>query len=156
MSIKVENLTKSYNGVKAIDNLNFEVQTGQIVGFIGPNGAGKSTTIKILTGYLMPDNGNVFINGQSISQNSIEIRRQIGYLPEHNPLYTDMFIKEYLIYSAEMSGVKASKQLISSIIETTGLSVEQNKKIAQLSKGYRQRVGLAAAQIGRASCRERV
>lgn len=147
MSIKAENLTKSYNGIKAINNLNFEVQTGQIVGFIGPNGAGKSTTIKILTGYLMPDSGNVFINGQKISPNSIQIRRQIGYLPEHNPLYTDMYIKEYLKYCAEINGIKPSKQLIDNIIETTGLTVEQNKKIAQLSKGYRQRVGLAAALI---------
>lgn len=147
MSIKVKNLTKSYNGVKAIDNINFEVQTGQIVGFIGPNGAGKSTTIKILNGYLMPDQGNVYINGHEISQNSIEIRRQIGYLPEHNPLYIDMYVKEYLSYSAQMCGIKPSKQLTDNIIETTGLTIEQNKKIAQLSKGYRQRVGLAAALI---------
>ncbi len=147
MSVKVENLTKIYGTQKAIDNINFEIKTGEIAGFIGPNGAGKSTTMKILTGYIPATSGNAFVNGVSIAENSLEIRRQIGYLPEHNPLYPEMFIKEFLEYVAGIYKIKATKKLIDNIIELTGLGVEQHKRIGALSKGYRQRVGLAQALI---------
>lgn len=147
MSVKVSNLTKTYGKQKAIDNISFEIKTGEIAGFIGPNGAGKSTTMKILTGYIPPSDGEAFVNGISIFKNSLEIRRQIGYLPEHNPLYPEMYIKEFLEYVAGTYKIKATKKLISNIIELTGLGVEQHKKINALSKGFRQRVGLAQALI---------
>lgn len=147
MSIKVSNLTKKYGNQKAIDQISFEIKTGEIVGFIGPNGAGKSTTMKILTGYLPASEGEAFVNGLNTLNNSIEIRKQIGYLPEHNPLYHEMFVKEYLEYSAGIYKIKATKKIIDDIIELTGLGREQSKKIGALSKGYRQRVGLAQALI---------
>ncbi len=147
MSIQVSNLTKIYGEQKAVNSINFEIKTGEIAGFIGPNGAGKSTTMKILTGYLPPSDGQVFINGMNIFEKSIEIRRQIGYLPEHNPLYPEMYIKEFLEFSAGIYKIKATKKLIDDIIELTGLGREQHKKIEALSKGYRQRVGLAQALI---------
>ena len=147
MSIKVSNLTKKYGNQKAIDQISFEIKTGEIVGFIGPNGAGKSTTMKILTGYLPATEGEAFVNGLNTLNNSIEIRKQIGYLPEHNPLYHEMYVKEYLEYSAGIYKIKATKKIIDDIIELTGLGREQSKKIGALSKGYRQRVGLAQALI---------
>ena len=147
MSVKVQNLTKLYGEQKAINNISFEIKTGEIAGFIGPNGAGKSTTMKILTGYIPATSGNAFVNGISIYEDSLEIRRQIGYLPEHNPLYPEMFIKEFLEYVAGIYKIKATKKLINNIIELTGLGVEQHKRIGALSKGYRQRVGLAQALI---------
>jgi ABC-2 type transport system ATP-binding protein len=147
MSIKVSNLTKIYGEQKAIDSINFEINTGEIAGFIGPNGAGKSTTMKIITGFLPATSGEAFVNGISIFENSLEIRRLIGYLPEHNPLYPDMYIKEFLEFSAGTYKIKATKKTIENIIELTGLQIEQHKKIGALSKGYRQRVGLAQALI---------
>ncbi len=147
MSIIVKNLTKLYGQQKAVDNISFEIKAGEIAGFIGPNGAGKSTTMKILTGYIPPTSGEAFVNGLSIYDKSLEIRGITGYLPEHNPLYPDMYVREFLEYAANIYKVRNKKQRISDIIEMTGLGIEQHKKIGQLSKGYRQRVGLAQAMI---------
>ena len=148
MSIQVIDLSKIYGEQKAVDQISFEIKTGEIVGFVGPNGAGKSTTMKILTGFLPPSSGNAKINELDLIENSLEIRKHIGYLPEHNPLYLDMYVKEYLEF---VSGIyklgKNTKSRIEEIIEQTGLTIEQKKKIGALSKGYRQRVGLAQALI---------
>ncbi|MEA3451572.1 MAG: gliding motility-associated ABC transporter ATP-binding subunit GldA [Bacteroidota bacterium] len=147
MSVRVEKLTKLYGKQKALDSINFEIKSGEIAGFIGPNGAGKSTTMKILTGYIPANSGEAFVNGISIHENSLELRRQIGYLPEHNPLYPEMYIKEFLEYVAGVYKIKATKKLIDSLIDMTGLGIEQHKKIGALSKGFRQRVGLAQVLI---------
>ncbi len=148
MSLRVENITKYYGNQKALDNVSFKVETGDIVGFLGPNGAGKSTMMKIITGYLTQNEGEVLVNGLNTRKDLHSIRRQIGYLPEHNPLYTDMYIKEYLRYVAKLYGQARNLDTrIAEIIEMTGLSPEQHKKIKQLSKGYRQRTGLAAALV---------
>src|SRR6056297_1444818 len=148
MSIQVKDLTKIYGTQKAIDQISFEIKTGEIVGFVGPNGAGKSTTMKILTGFIPPSSGKAQINNLDLIENSLEIRKHIGYLPENNPLYLDMYVKEYLEF---VSGIyklgKQTKTRIKQIIEQTGLTVERKKKIGALSKGYRQRVGLAQALI---------
>src|SRR6056297_3343720 len=148
MSIQVKDLTKIYGAQKAIDQISFEIETGEIVGFVGPNGAGKSTTMKILTGFIPPTSGNAKINSLDLIENSLEIRKHIGYLPENNPLYPDMYVKEYLEF---VSGIyklgKNTDARIKEIIEQTGLSIERKKKIGALSKGYRQRVGLAQALI---------
>lgn len=148
MSIQVKDLTKIYGQQRAIDQISFEIKTGEIVGFVGPNGAGKSTTMKILTGFIPPSSGEAKINDLDLIEKSLEIRKYIGYLPENNPLYLDMYVKEYLEFVAGvyMLGNK-TKSRIAEIIEQTGLSVEQKKKIGALSKGYRQRVGLAQALI---------
>lgn len=147
MSIRVENLTKTYKKQNAIDNISFEINSGEIVGFLGPNGAGKTTTMKILTCYIPPTSGKAWVNGINVEENSIEVRKQIGYLPEHNPLYMDMYVKEYLMFAASVYHIKDKQKRIKEMIELTGLQLEQNKKIGQLSKGYRQRVGLAQAII---------
>lgn len=148
MSIKANGLTKFYGTQKAVDDLSFTIDTGEIVGFIGPNGAGKSTTMKMLTGYLPPSSGNGEINGLSLEDHSLEIRKHIGYLPEHNPLYTDMYVKEYLGYVAGIYKLGSKKkERIEEIIAMTGLKKEEHKRIAMLSKGYRQRVGIAQALI---------
>lgn len=148
MSIKVNNLTKRYGQQKALDSISFEVQTGEIAGFIGPNGAGKSTTMKILTGFIPPNGGEAFVNGMPVAEQSMEVRKTLGYLPEHNPLYLDMYIAEYLEYVAGIYGLGKEKQKkIGEIIALTGLEPERKKKIGALSKGYRQRVGLAQALI---------
>ncbi len=148
MSIEVKNLTKRYGEQTALDAVSFKIETGEIAGFIGPNGAGKSTTMKILTGYLpAEEGGEARINGKSIFSDSMEIRRTIGYLPEHNPLYPEMYVKEYLRFVAGIYKIKASNNLINNVIEQTGIGYEQHKKIQSLSKGYRQRVGLAQALI---------
>jgi ABC-2 type transport system ATP-binding protein len=147
MSISVENLTKLYSEQKAIDAISFSINAGEIVGFLGPNGAGKSTTMKILSGYLPPTSGKAEVLGMDVTQNSLEIKRRIGYLPELNPLYTDMYITEFLQFNANIYGIKNSKPVIERVIETTGLTLERKKKIGQLSKGYKQRVGLAQALI---------
>jgi ABC-2 type transport system ATP-binding protein len=148
MSIQVKNLTKIYGEQKAIDSISFEIKTGEIVGFVGPNGAGKSTTMKILTGFIPPSSGEAKINNLDLIEKSLEIRKHIGYLPENNPLYLDMYVKEYLEFVAGIYKLgKNTKSRIKEIIEQTGLSVEQKKKIGALSKGYRQRVGLAQALI---------
>lgn len=147
MSIRVENLTKTYGKQQAVNNISFEIHTGEIVGFLGPNGAGKTTTMKILTCFIPPTKGAAFINGLNVEENSIAIRQQIGYLPEHNPLYTDMYVKEYLQFVGSVYNIKNLNQRVKEMIDLTGLQVEQKKKIGQLSKGYRQRVGLAQAMI---------
>jgi ABC-2 type transport system ATP-binding protein len=148
MSIVVQGVTKLYGKQKALDNVSFEIKTGEIVGFLGPNGAGKSTMMKIITGFIPPSSGNVLVNGISTSDGSPKIRKKIGYLPENNPLYPEMYIREYLQFAASFykSDIPVKKQ-IDNIIEVTGLAPEQKKKIGSLSKGYRQRVGLAQALI---------
>jgi ABC-2 type transport system ATP-binding protein len=148
MSIVVTNLTKEYGLQKAVNDISFTVNKGEIVGFIGPNGAGKSTTMKIITGYLRDFTGKVEVNGLELSSNLIEVKRQIGYLPEHNPLYLDMYVREYLRFVAGIHKLgKESAQRINNVIELTGLGLEQKKKIGSLSKGYRQRVGLASTLV---------
>lgn len=147
MSIAVNQLTKLYGTQKAVDGVSFTVGKGEIVGFLGPNGAGKSTTMKIITGYLKPDQGTVQVCGIDVSGDPIETKKKIGYLPESNPLYYDMYIREYLEFTAGIYKVDGIRKRISEVIVTTGLSAEAGKKIGQLSKGYKQRVGLAAALI---------
>ncbi|REA59877.1 ABC transporter ATP-binding protein [Dyadobacter luteus] len=145
MSIQVTNLSKIYGAQRAIDNISFDLKPGEIVGFLGPNGAGKSTTMKILTGYLQPTSGNASVSGFDVLTQPMPARRAIGYLPEHNPLYLDMYVKEFLQFSGKLYGISGAtlKTRISEVISMCGLEVEQHKKIGQLSKGYRQRVGLA-------------
>jgi len=148
MSVIVQDLVKIYGNQRAVDHVTFEVSSGEIVGFIGPNGAGKSTVMKIICGYISATSGVVSVNGFDVKRQSLEVRRNIGYLPEHNPLYPDMFVKEYLTFVAGMYQLgSATKRRISEIVEATGLGNEQHKKIGVLSKGYRQRVGLAQALI---------
>ena len=148
MSISVQGVTKLFGEQKALDNVSFEVNTGEIVAFLGPNGAGKSTMMKIITGFIPASEGSVYVNGIETSEDNREIKKRIGYLPENNPLYPEMYVREYLAFAAALykSGSPARKQ-IDNIIELTGLGPEQNKKIGALSKGYRQRVGLAQALI---------
>ncbi|MES2616305.1 MAG: gliding motility-associated ABC transporter ATP-binding subunit GldA [Bacteroidota bacterium] len=147
MSIRVEHLIKTYGKQNAVNDISFAIETGEIVGFLGPNGAGKTTTMKMLTCFIPPSSGKAFINGLDVEEKSIEVRRQIGYLPEHNPLYTDMYVKEYLHFIASVYKIGNISKRVQEMIEMTGLQVEQKKKIGQLSKGYRQRVGLAQAMI---------
>ena len=147
MSISITNLSKNYGSQKAVNNISFNVQKGEIVGFLGPNGAGKSTTMKMITGYLDADLGNIKVCGIDVSKNNIESKKKIGYLPEANPLYFEMYVREYLLFTAGVHGLKNSKERTEEIIKTVGLTLEANKKIGQLSKGYKQRVGLAAALI---------
>lgn len=147
MSIEVENLSKVYGNQIAVNEISFSIGKGEIVGFLGPNGAGKSTTMKILTCYLPASSGSAKVCGLNVVTNSLQVREKIGYLPEHNPLYLDMFVKEYLTFFGELSKVKNLRARVKEIIEITGLQREQHKKIGQLSKGYRQRVGLAQAII---------
>lgn len=147
MSIQVNNVTKLYGAQKALNNVSFEIGTNEIVGFLGPNGAGKSTMMKILTCYIPATEGSAKVCGFNTSDQTVEVRRQIGYLPEHNPLYLDMYVKEFLEFTGKLYGVKNIKPRVADMIEMTGLQKEQNKKIGALSKGYRQRVGLAQAMI---------
>ena len=147
MSVKINNLTKEYGEKKAIDGVTFEAKRGEILGFLGPNGAGKTTTMKIISCFLPQNSGTVSVCGFDTVKNSLEVRRKIGYLPEHNPLYRDMFVKEYLTFVADVYGVENKRKRIADLIEMTGLGTEQNKTINSLSKGYRQRVGLAQAII---------
>lgn len=147
MSIVVTDLQKVYGEQKAVDRISFSLQKGEIVGFLGPNGAGKSTTMKMITGYLQPDAGNVSVCNIDVSQNPIAVKKSIGYLAEANPLYFDMYVKEYLGFIAGVHGINNKKTKVDEVIALTGLNVEKNKKIGQLSKGYKQRVGLAAALI---------
>ncbi|WP_337042892.1 gliding motility-associated ABC transporter ATP-binding subunit GldA [Emticicia sp. 17c] len=149
MSIKVQNLSKVYGTQKAVDNISFEVNKGEIIGFLGPNGAGKSTTMKILTGYIPATDGTAEVNGFDVKTSPMQVKRNIGYLPEHNPLYLDMYVKEFLAFAGSLYGLKgrALKIKIDETIEKVGLGLEKHKKIGQLSKGYRQRVGLAQALI---------
>lgn len=147
MSIRIDQVSKYYGKQKALDNLSIELNSGELVGFLGPNGAGKSTLMKIITGYLAADSGSVVINGNEVSPENHRLRSQVGYLPEHNPLYTELYIREYLQFTAGMYGVRNRKQAADRVIDMTGLGPEQHKKIGALSKGYRQRVGLAQALI---------
>ncbi|AWI25508.1 gliding motility-associated ABC transporter ATP-binding subunit GldA [Flavobacterium pallidum] len=145
MSIEVSNISKHYGTQKALDSISFTVNKGEIVGFLGPNGAGKSTLMKILTTYLSADEGTAAVNGHNVNTNQRAVQQSVGYLPEHNPLYLDLYIREYLAFNADV--YKMPKQRIEEVIALTGLSPESHKKIGQLSKGYRQRVGLANALL---------
>ena len=147
MSILVQGLTKQFGPQFAIKDLSFEAQKGEILGFLGPNGAGKTTTMKILTGYQSPSAGRASVCGFDVVEDSMEVRKRIGYLPEHNPLYRDMYVREYLQFIAGLHGLKEAKQRVEAIIARTGLSKERHKIIGTLSKGYRQRVGLAQAML---------
>lgn len=145
MSIQVTNITKTYGTQKALDGVSFSIDKNEIVGFLGPNGAGKSTLMKILTMYISPDQGEAIVNGHDIKTEPRKVQKSIGYLPEHNPLYLDMYVREYLSFNAGIFDLP--KKRIEQVIEETGLSMEAHKKIGQLSKGYRQRVGLSCALL---------
>jgi ABC-2 type transport system ATP-binding protein len=145
MSITVNNLVKNYGSQLAVNNISFTIRQGEIVGFLGPNGAGKSTTMKMITGYLAPTSGNATVCNIDVTQNDLLTKQKIGYLPEANPLYFDMYIREYLQFVCNIHNVTDASQVIENTIKTVGLTLEANKKIGQLSKGYKQRVGLAAA-----------
>jgi len=147
MSIIVKNISKLYGEQKALDDISFEIETGDIVGFLGPNGAGKSTMMKILTAYIPASSGEAFVNNFNVSLDALKVKQSIGYLPEHNPLYLDMYVKEFLRFTAGLFKIKNKKLAVEEVISLTGLNREQNKKIRELSKGYRQRVGLAQAII---------
>lgn len=147
MSIQVNNITKIYGEQKALNNVSFEIGSNEIVGFLGPNGAGKSTMMKILTCYIPATEGKAKVCGFDTQDQSIDVRKQIGYLPEHNPLYLDMYVKEFLEFVGNIYKINNAKSRVKEMIEMTGLQLEQNKKIGALSKGYRQRVGLAQAMI---------
>ncbi len=149
MSLRIKNLTKLYGQQKAVNNISFEVGEGEIVGFLGPNGAGKSTTMKIATSYLPPTEGQVTVGGYDVVSEPIKVKRITGYLPEHNPLYLDMYVHEYLRFIGKLYGMRGAtlKSRVEEMVGLCGLTVEQNKKIETLSKGYRQRVGLAQALI---------
>ena len=148
MSIIVSNLTKNYGPQKAVDDISFKVGNNEIVGFLGPNGAGKSTTMKIITGYLSSDTGSAIVNGINVNNDALEAKKQIGYLPEGNPLYYEMYVREYIEFIAGIHELKTGvKKRIEEVIDLTGLRLESNKKTGQLSKGYKQRVGLAAALL---------
>ncbi|HEV7351341.1 ATP-binding cassette domain-containing protein [Telluribacter sp.] len=149
MSILVSKLTKQYGAQRAVDGISFELRPGEIVGFLGPNGAGKSTTMKILTGYLTPTEGEAQVAGHDVVGNPMPARRTIGYLPEHNPLYLDMYVREFLLFVGELYGMKKAtlSARVDEVIQLCGLDLEKHKKIGQLSKGYRQRVGLAQALL---------
>ena len=147
MSISVKNLSKHYDKQKAVDSISFEARPGRILGFLGPNGAGKSTTMRMLTGYLEPTSGTAEISGKSILTQSIEAKKSIGYLPENTPLYTDMYVKEFLSFVGQTYELKNLSYRVDEVIKMVGLTPEQHKKIGMLSKGYRQRVGLAQAII---------
>ncbi|WP_418638214.1 gliding motility-associated ABC transporter ATP-binding subunit GldA [Winogradskyella sp.] len=145
MSIEVQNITKLYKNQKALNNVSFKVNDAEIVGFLGPNGAGKSTMMKILTTYIEASEGSASVNGFDVTSNKKNVQSSVGYLPEHNPLYTELYVKEYLNFNANVYGTPKSR--INEVIKLTGLTPEAHKKIGQLSKGYRQRVGLANALL---------
>jgi len=148
MSIRVEHVSKLYGTQKALDDVSFEIKPGEIVGLLGPNGAGKSTLMKIITCFIPPSNGEVNVCGFSIFEESLKVREKVGYLPENNPLYPEMYVKEFLEFIAGIhKGIANPQSRVKEMIELTGLTQEQNKKIGALSKGYRQRVGLAQALI---------
>lgn len=149
MSIQIQNLTKIYGDQKAVDQISFEVNKGEIVGFLGPNGAGKSTTMKVITCFLPPNEGTVLVNGHDVVKDEAAVKKIIGYLPEHNPLYTDLYVREYLRFVGKLYGLNGThlNERIDKIVALTNLTREQNKRIGELSKGFRQRVGLAQALI---------
>ncbi|MGK0364513.1 MAG: ABC-2 type transport system ATP-binding protein [Saprospiraceae bacterium] len=145
MSVKVNNLSKIYGDQRAVNSISFEAKKGEILGFLGPNGAGKTTTMKILTGFIPQSEGTAEVCGYDTETESMEVRRRIGYLPEHNPLYKDMYVREYLDFVAGLHGIKNKRSRVAEMVEMTGLTREQNKPIGALSKGFRQRVGLSQA-----------
>jgi ABC-2 type transport system ATP-binding protein len=145
VSIEVQNISKSYGAQKALDHVSFSIKKGEIVGFLGPNGAGKSTLMKILTTFIHADEGTATVNGNDVNDSQLKVQLSVGYLPEHNPLYLDLYVREYLEFNADV--YKVAKSRIEEVIQLTGLTLESHKKIGQLSKGYRQRVGLATALI---------
>ncbi len=149
MGVVVENLTKNYGSQKAVNSISFSAGKGEILGFLGPNGAGKSTTMKIATGYIPPSSGTVFIENHDVVKDPVAVQRNVGYLPEHNPLYLDMYVHEYLYFIGSLHSLKGNplNSRVKEMVELVGLTREQNKKIGMLSKGYRQRVGLAQALI---------
>lgn len=147
MSITVKNLTKIYGEQRAVNDITFSIQQGEIVGFLGPNGAGKSTTMKMITGYLEPSAGDVSVSGVDVKKASLEAKKKIGYLPESNALYYDMYVREYLGFIADVHKIDNRQSAINKVIEQVGLTPESKKRVGQLSKGYKQRVGLAAALI---------
>jgi ABC-2 type transport system ATP-binding protein len=147
MSIEVSGLSKSFGGQRAVDGVSFSLPRGGITGFLGPNGAGKSTTLRMVTGYLEPDEGDVTVSGFSIRSQPLEVKRRIGYLPELNPLYPDMYVREYIGFVAELHGLRNARSRVEEAVEATGLRPEARKPIQHLSKGYKQRVGLAAALV---------
>lgn len=147
MPVEVRNLTKIYGEQKAVNNISFSIDKGEIVGFLGPNGAGKSTTMKMITGYLEPSVGDINVNGVDVKRSPLEAKRKIGYLPESNALYYDMYVREYLGFIADVHKIENKQQAITKVIEQVGLTPESKKRVGQLSKGYKQRVGLAAALI---------
>lgn len=147
MSISIKNVTKVYGEQKAVDNISFEIKSGEIVGFLGPNGAGKSTTMKMITTYIPQNNGQISICGIDTIENPLKVKSKVGYLAEHNPLYLDMYVKEYLLFLARLHKISTPKERVKEMINAVGLEKEKNKKIGALSKGYRQRVGLAQAML---------
>lgn len=149
MAIAVRNLTKFYGNEKAVNDISFDVKTGEILGFLGPNGAGKTTTMKIITCYMPPSSGSVEVEGMDIAQHSLEVRKKIGYLPETNPLYLDMNVVEYLEYTASLNGLQGAllNNRLKEMIDLCGIGEVRHKDIGELSKGYRQRVGLAQAMV---------
>lgn len=147
MSIEVDKLSRKFGHQKAVDEISFSMKSGEVVGFLGPNGAGKSTTMKMITGLLLPSSGTATVCGHSVLTEPVQVRKKLGYLPEHNPLYKDMFVREYLEMVADIHKVKHKRTRIGEMIEVTGLTREAHKPINALSKGYRQRVGLAQAMI---------
>lgn len=147
MSIVVNHLSKNYGAQKAVNDISFRIQKGEIVGFLGPNGAGKSTTMKMITGYLQPDAGSIEVCGLYTNEHATETKKKIGYLPEANPLYLEMYVREYLGFMANVHQLQNAEARIKSVIETVGLTPEAHKKLGQLSKGYKQRVGLASALL---------
>jgi ABC-2 type transport system ATP-binding protein len=147
MSVKVSELVKIYGAQRAVNDISFEAKQGEVLGFLGPNGAGKSTTMKIITGYLPQSAGTVTVCGFDVSAQTMEARARIGYLPEHNPLYKDMYVREYLQFTAGLHGLKDGEKRAETMIERTGLTSHRHKQIGELSKGYRQRVGLAQAML---------
>jgi len=147
MSIEVKNITKFYNEQTALNAVNFTINKGEIVGFLGPNGAGKSTMMKIITGYIPPNSGKIYVCGNSVLENPFEVKKRVGYLPEKNPLYMDMYVREYLTFVAQIHKVKDVEKRVEDMIQLVGLCSESHKKIHQLSKGYKQRVGLAQSII---------
>ena len=147
MSVEIKQITKLFGTQKALDEVSFTIKKGELVGFLGPNGAGKSTLMKVITGFLPADAGEVFVEGEKTGPKNLKIRKNIGYLPEHNPLYTDLYVREFLEITAGLYKLKNVKQRVAEMVELTGLGDEQHKKIRALSKGYRQRVGLAQALI---------
>ena len=147
MSVEINGLTKIYGEQKAVDNISFSINKGEIVGFLGPNGAGKSTTMKMITGYLEPTGGNITVSGVNVNKTPFDAKKKIGYLPESNALYYDMYVREYLNFIADVHKIGNKQQAVNSVIEQVGLTPESKKRVGQLSKGYKQRVGLAAALI---------